>query len=167
MELDHTHVMKHQDKVARKYDALQLLTPVSANKHWVAGRNRHLSGQDGRKARSGLGALSRGYQASASAAGRQAFPTSTAVRPTAKSGAEPFARGRAENGKEQSDGQKRVFLMAGDFPAFDGPVDFGEFEDAVEDDGRAASLMVRLNSLSKARPKTTKGSALAARRMQL
>ena len=67
----------------------------------------------------------------------------------------------------KSGAEQRILLKAGDFPAFDGPVDFGEFEDAADDDGRAASLMVRLNSLSKARPKTTKGSALAARRMQL
>ena len=98
MELQHKKEVRHQETIQMKYDALQMLTPVSANKHWVAGRNRHLSVRDARKPRSGLGALSRGHIASSSTAGRQLHPPSTAIRLACKSGAGEFGKGCVEKG---------------------------------------------------------------------
>ena len=168
MELLHDREMKHQATIARKYDALQQLTPVSANKHWVASRNRHLSSRDARKARSGLGALSKGHiaahLASSSTAGRQALPNSGVARPATKSGVDALAIGGVGAVNGQAGRQGRLLLKAGDFTAFDGLVDFDAFVDARDEEGLAASLMVRC---PKARPKTTKGSALAGRRMHL
>ena len=136
-----------------------MLKPVSSNKHWVADRNRHLAG---RKVHTGLGALSKGNMASSSTAGKHVHPASKKMGTGYMSGQFELGNVTVEPDHDIAE-KKRMLLKASDFPSFNELVDFDQFPDAV-DDGRAASLMVQVR---KARPKTTKASALAGRRIHI
>ena len=146
----------------RKFDVLHMLKPVSSNKHWVADRNRHLAVHNSRKVHTGLGAVSKGNMASASTTEKRAHQASKATGSVHRSGAVALGRGTVADGNDLAD-LKRTLLKAADFPSFNELADFDQFADAV-DDGRAASLMVHFR---KARPKTTKASGLAGRRIQI